>query len=168
MAPKGNNYAFIDGQNLHMGIKKLGWDLDYQKFRVYLKEKYHVTNAYLFMGFIPANEMLYNRLVSSGFILVFKPTTLHGNKKFKGNIDADLVLKTIVEFPHYDRAVVVTSDGDFYSLVAHLRSQNKLETILSADRSHCSRLLRRSAKERIQFLDELKDRLNTKTKRGTS
>jgi len=35
----GNNYAFIDSQNLNLGIQKLGWKLDYKKFRVYLKEK---------------------------------------------------------------------------------------------------------------------------------
>jgi len=35
-----NNYAFIDSQNLNLGIQKLGWKLDYRKFRVYLAEKY--------------------------------------------------------------------------------------------------------------------------------
>jgi len=37
-----NNYAFIDSQNFYLGIKKLGWQLDYHKFRVYLREKYGV------------------------------------------------------------------------------------------------------------------------------
>src|SRR3989344_9542605 len=40
-----NNYAFIDGQNLYLAIKKLGWKLDYKKFRVYLKEKLKVVMA---------------------------------------------------------------------------------------------------------------------------
>ncbi|MBU2542149.1 hypothetical protein KJ785_01145 [Patescibacteria group bacterium] len=34
-----NNFAFIDSQNLHLGISSLGWKLDYKKFRRYLKEK---------------------------------------------------------------------------------------------------------------------------------
>ena len=38
MKQKENNYAFIDSQNLNLGIQKLGWKLDYQKFRVYLTE----------------------------------------------------------------------------------------------------------------------------------
>lgn len=36
MKKESNNYAFIDSQNLNLGIQKLGWKLDYQKFRVYL------------------------------------------------------------------------------------------------------------------------------------
>ena len=42
MKKPGNNYAFIDSQNLNLGIQKLGWKLDYRKFRVYLKEKYNI------------------------------------------------------------------------------------------------------------------------------
>ena len=38
MKSKENNYAFIDSQNLHLGIKGLGWILDFQKFRIYLKQ----------------------------------------------------------------------------------------------------------------------------------
>jgi hypothetical protein len=37
-----NNYAFIDGANLHKGIRELVWCLDYKRFRIWLKEKYNV------------------------------------------------------------------------------------------------------------------------------
>jgi len=43
------NFAFIDAQNVHLGIKSLGWQLDWGRFRVYLREKYKVTKAYLFI-----------------------------------------------------------------------------------------------------------------------
>jgi len=33
-----NNFAFIDGQNLNLGIQELGWKLDFSRFRQYLKE----------------------------------------------------------------------------------------------------------------------------------
>jgi len=32
-----NNYAFIDSQNLNLGIQSLGWKLDFAKFHRYLK-----------------------------------------------------------------------------------------------------------------------------------
>jgi len=51
MKNSGNNYAFIDSQNLNLGIQKLGWKLDYKKFRVYPKEKYNIQKAYMFIGF---------------------------------------------------------------------------------------------------------------------
>jgi len=47
-----NNYAFIDSQNLNLGVKNQGWRLDFKKFRVYLAEKYCVKVAYLFIGYI--------------------------------------------------------------------------------------------------------------------
>ena len=53
-----NNYAFIDGQNLYLGINLLGWKLDYKRFFVYLKEKYNVKKAYLFLGYIKEREDL--------------------------------------------------------------------------------------------------------------
>ena len=33
------NYAFIDGQNVNLAIRDLGWRLDFKRFRIYLKEK---------------------------------------------------------------------------------------------------------------------------------
>ena len=51
MKNSGNNYAFIDSQNLNLGIQKLGWKLDYKKFRVYPKEKYNIQKAYMVYRF---------------------------------------------------------------------------------------------------------------------
>lgn len=33
---KANNYAFIDSQNLNLGVLALGWKLDFARFRSYL------------------------------------------------------------------------------------------------------------------------------------
>ena len=40
MKEKENNFAYIDGANLHKGVGELGWELDYNRFRVWLKERY--------------------------------------------------------------------------------------------------------------------------------
>ena len=138
-----NNYAFIDSQNLNLGIQKLGWKLDYRKFRVYLQEKYGVEKAYVFVGFVALNQKLYDRLQESGFLLKFKPTIPDAYGKIKGNVDADLVLRATLEINQYDKAVIVSSDGDFYSLVQHLYDMNKLKVVLSPDMEHCSSLLSR-------------------------
>lgn len=53
MLPKENNYAYIDGANLHKGVNSLGWKLDYKRFRIWLSEKYNARIAYLFIGLIP-------------------------------------------------------------------------------------------------------------------
>ena len=46
-------YAFIDSQNLNLGVRSQGWQLDFERFRIYLKNKYNVQRAFLFIGFIP-------------------------------------------------------------------------------------------------------------------
>ena len=162
MKKQENNYAFIDSQNLNLGIQKLGWKLDYRKFRVYLAEKYSVKKAYIFIGFVALNQSLYDRLQEAGFILKFKPTIPDLDGKIKGNVDADIVLRAILEINDYDKAIIISSDGDFYSLVQYLYGVNKLEIVLSPDIENCSSLLKQTAKEKIYFMNELRAKLEYK------
>ena len=159
METKICNYAFIDSQNLNLGIQKLGWKLDYQKFRVYLKDKYNVQKAYIFIGFVALNQKLYDRLQEAGFILNFKPTIPDQDGNIKGNVDADLVLRAMIDWGKYDKAVIVSSDGDFYSLVQHLDENGKLEAVLSSDAKNCSGLLKQTAKGKLQFMYDLEEKL---------
>lgn len=157
-----NNFAFIDGQNLNLGIQSLGWKLNFARFRKYLAEKYSVTTAYYFIGYMPGNQPLYSELQKVGYVLVFKPTISDGDGNVKGNIDADLVLQAMIDFPNYDQAVIVSSDGDFYSLVKHLYQNNKLRFVLSPYIKTCSTLLKKEAKEKIAFMDNLRKKLEFK------
>src|SRR3989344_9032185 len=133
MLKKENNYAFIDGANLHMGVISLGWKLDYGRFRVWLKDKYAVTNAYLFIGLISKYKDLYSSLQEAGFILIFKEVIYDDVGKPKGNCDADLVLHTVCDTYEnkYSKAVIVASDGDYSSLVKFLLKKEKFKAILS-------------------------------------
>ena len=96
-------YAFIDSQNLNLGIRGCGWKLDFGRFRGYLKDKYHVSKAYLFIGYVAGNEALYAYLQQAGYVLIFKPTLSsvdrEGGGYTKGNVDAELVLHAMVEYP---------------------------------------------------------------------
>jgi len=153
------NYAFIDGNNLHLTMVNLGWALDYRRFRIYLKDKYHVTEAFYFIGKVPGNEQLYSNLESYGYNLVFKPTLHIPGKGYKGNCDAELVLEAMKRLDEYDKAVIVTSDGDFRCLVEHLLQIGKLERVLAPCRVGCSVLLRKTAGARIDYFDNLREKL---------
>jgi len=151
-----NNIAYIDGANLYNGIKSLGWELDYARFRVWLTDKYLVRRAYLFIGLVPKYKDLYTHLQEAGFTLVFKETTYDGEGKVKGNCDADLVLQAVCD--HYEgnleKAIVVASDGDYSSLVKFLKEKNKIRVILSpANKEKCSILLKRTGVP-ITYLDD--------------
>ena len=123
------NFAFIDGQNLHLGTAELGWSLNWRRFRIYLEEHYRVSHTYYLIGYIPDHRRLDTELRTAGYILVFKEVTYRGDGKPKGNVDAELVLQAMIEYPEYDRAVVATSDGDFACLVRYLYEQGKLERV---------------------------------------
>ncbi len=157
-----NNYAFIDAQNVHRGISSLGWQLDWYKFRTYLKEKYDIAVAYLFIGYIPEQKDLYTHLQKAGYVLIFKPVIFDTDGKAKGNCDADIVLYTLLEKEQYDKAVIVSSDGDFYSLVKHLYEHDKLKMVLSPYIKTCSKLLKKEAKEKINFMDNLRGKIGRK------
>ncbi|MFH0940635.1 MAG: NYN domain-containing protein [Candidatus Omnitrophota bacterium] len=156
-----NNYAFIDSQNLNLAIQELGWKLDFKRFRRYLSDKYNVVKAFVFIGYVPTNQSLYTSLQSHGYILIFKPTLNIGDGKVKGNIDAELVLHTMIEYQNYDKAIVITGDGDFHCLVEYLKKQNKLCKIIVPNRSKFSSLLRKFSGD-MAFVSDLRGKLEYK------
>ena len=156
------NYAFIDSQNVYLAIKTLGWSIDWEKFRVYLREHYSVEHAYLFIGYIEGNNMLYEKLQKAGFICIFKPTLVYKDGKTKGNVDAELVLHTMIQYSNFDKAILVSGDGDFYCLVKHLLDNGKLEVVLVPNYFKYSALLKRFAKKNIAFMNSLDARIGFK------
>ena len=141
---KYNNYAFIDSQNLNLAIQGLGWKLDFKRFRVYLRNKYKVKKAFLFIGYVPGNELLYSKFQEWGYRVIFKPT-LERKGVVKGNCDAELVLHCMIEIDNFDKAVIVSNDGDFHCLIEHLLEKKKLLKLITPNHKYSS-LLRRFAK----------------------
>lgn len=157
-----NNYAFIDSNNVYLSIKSQGWHVDWERFRIYLKEHYNVTTAYLFIGYIEGNNDVYTKLQKAGFICIFKPILTYKDGTIKGNVDAELVLHTMIQLPNFNKAVIVTGDGDFYCLVQYLLEQNKLQTVLVPNRYKYSALLKKFAKKNIAFMNDLKGKIGLK------
>lgn len=126
-APQKANYAFIDAQNLNAGLHRLGWKIDWKKFRTYLSEERNVEVAYIFLGFMPDYQDLYLVLQKAGFVVVFKEILTNKDGDVKGNIDAELILQAMVDYDRYDRALIVSGDGDFTCLLRYLAQNDKLE-----------------------------------------
>lgn len=157
---KQKTYAFIDSQNLNLGTskniyknKKLiykGWKVDMKKFYIYLKNKYRVDKAFLFIGYIPEQQKMYRMFKKFGYTLIFKPTVKDHNGKAKGNVDAELVLYSAAkEFNNYDKAVVISGDGDFACLYEYLEQKRKLKTIIIPNELSESSLLKRFSKYKV-------------------
>lgn len=146
MVKKDNNFAYIDAANLHKGVNELGWGLDYKRFRIWLREKYSIKTAYLFIDLIPKYKDLYKYLQECGYTLIFKEVVYDGKGSPKGNCDADLVLQVTrdVYENNCKKVIIVTSDGDYAGLVKFLQEKTKIISILSPNiESKCSILLKR-------------------------
>lgn len=154
-------YAFIDSQNLNLSVQSAGWKVDFTKFRVYLKEKYNAKKAFLFLGYVIGNEEMYTTLQEAGYILVFKPTLKYRNGKIKGNCDAELVLHCMIEKNNFDKAIIVTGDGDFHCLIEYLKSENKLLKIGIPNSKTFSALLRKFSSH-FFYIDKLRKKLKQK------
>lgn len=149
---KSKIYAFIDSQNLNLGTSKnilrhgkvvyKGWKLDFKRFRRYLADKFRIQKAFLCIGYVKQNDSLYKRLKSYGYDLIFKPTVKDSFGKVKGNVDAELVLHAAkIQYDKYDKAVIISGDGDFYCLHEFLVKNKKLlSLIIPNDKSESSLL----------------------------
>ena len=162
-------YAFIDSQNLNLGTSKdiirnkrkiyTGWKLDMKKFRIYLADKFRVSKAFLFLGYIPENNNMYKLFKEFGYELVFKPTVKDADGKAKGNVDAEIVLHSArLEYDLYDRGLFVSGDGDFLCLYKFLSQQKKLKNIIIPNKHNASSLLKKFDKYKILLYSE-KDKL---------
>ncbi|HEY5668338.1 MAG TPA: NYN domain-containing protein [Candidatus Saccharimonadales bacterium] len=162
-------YAFIDSQNLNLGTQSAGWKLDFRKLRLYLKNKYGVQRAYLFIGQMAGQESLYDRLQSYGYHLILKPTTeykANGQIVVKGNVDAELVLWSAAKvIDDYDKAIIVSGDGDFHCLVEYLQEKDKLFHLMVPN-DKFSKLLRRFTKEIVRT-NQLRRKLEYKPTKKT-
>lgn len=152
---KPNVYAFIDSQNLNLGTQKVGFKMDWRRFRKYLADKYNVTHAFMFIGYMAENESLYEHMHELGYLIALKPTlevtakpqavgaaplTADEKPVIKGNIDADLVFYVMKELPNYDKAIIVSGDGDFLTLIEYLAEQGKLLHIMTPNWQYSSLL----------------------------
>lgn len=177
---KKQNYAFIDSQNLNLGTQRMGWKMDWRRFRQYLKDEHNVSKAYMFIGYMSENEALYEYMHELGFLVVLKPTvdisqnesrndkgqnlnkpagqTVEKEKgSVKGNVDAELVLYAMKEWPNYNKAILVSGDGDFFSLAEYLNQNNKLGKILAPNWQYSSLL--KVFEDKIIRLDQLRGQL---------
>lgn len=173
MSKKANKpvvYAFIDSQNLNLGVRNdvvntkgktiyHGKKLDYRKFRHYLREKYGVSRAFMFIGMIPTNNDLYTYLQECGFTLVFKSISIYMDEKghtiTKGNVDTDIVLYSVGRLADdFDKAIFVSGDGDFLSLYDYMDELGKLEKIIVPNRMRYSKLLN-TYHDRLAFVGDV-------------
>ena len=111
------------------------------------------------------NESLYTSLQSQGFVCIFKPTLEFLDGSVKGNVDAELVLWSMIKYKEYDKALIVTGDGDFFCLAEYLLENKKLLKVLIPNQLQYSGLLKRLStpcNNILDFVSQLRAKLEYK------
>lgn len=136
------NIAYIDGQNLHLWTTSESWKIDFQKFRIYLRDKFQVEEACIFLWFVnDEHQRMYRKIQKTGFILEFREHSSLMEGKKKWNVDVDIVFEImhrLIEEDDFDKIILVTGDGDYIKLVKYLIEKQRLKKILFPNKKYSS------------------------------
>ena len=154
-----NNRAFIDCQNLHLATTMATnpWKIDMKRFRVYLSEKYHVGQAYCFLGaYDDTLTEMYKAFQEYGYVLMFREHSKALKGKKKGNVDVDIVfeiMKELLEEEPFGKVLLISGDGDYKRMVDYLIKIDRFEKILLPDKAHASSLYKKLSSKYYDYLD---------------
>lgn len=186
---KVRNIAYVDAQNMHFGTTKCsacaerlkkdlkamklvdctcgtGWEIDLGRFRIYLRDKYAVDEAYYFLGYLhEENDELYKKIQKAGFIIIFKEHHRKAKSSKKGNVDTDIVfeiMKSLADATAFDKIVLVSGDGDYTKLVEYLVSKRKFKKILFPNKKFASSLYKSLGSELFDYLENVRSYIGKK------
>jgi uncharacterized LabA/DUF88 family protein len=88
-----------------------------------------------------------------------------GRVFIKGNVDAELVLYAMIEYQNYDKAIIVSGDGDFYCLIEYLQKKGRLAYLMIPNPNKYSALLRKF-RSCFVYINNLASKLARNQKEG--
>lgn len=130
-------YAFIDASNIIYGARAERWFIDQQKLFKYLKNKFSVSKAFFYYGKDSRNvkqQKFLKRLEEFGYVLRVKEIKRYGTKS-KANCDVDLTMDVLLKIKEYQRAIMLTGDGDFLPLIQYIVKRKKEVVIIASPKS---------------------------------
>ena len=159
------------------GVETYGFCFDYLKNdHVDLDELYKWVSNYIKEKAITLNEAellltgrhldrikFYKKLKSFGYDLYLKPVKLYvqedGTTKRKANCDVDMTFYLMKEMKNFDRAIVLSGDGDFLPVLKYLRESNK-EIIILARGERTAKEIRQFAVANFRDFIRLENRIS--------
>lgn len=160
---------FVDAGNLAYMTNALGIKLNFDLFLDYFNKR---NTTVVYAGFYTAVETIdglpegrnrplqpmLDHLSDHGYTLVTKPTKSYrqadGVNKVKGNMDVEIAWDIAEMWPHVDRIVLVTGDGDFKSVVEGVIKKGRPVHVVAARSANMlSADLRKAASKVIDLAD---------------
>jgi uncharacterized LabA/DUF88 family protein len=132
--------VFIDGANLYAATKALGFDIDFKRLLLWLRQRARLVQALYYTALIEDQEFtslrpLIDWLEYNGFTTVTKTakefTDASGRRKIKGNMDVEIAVDVMRLAPRLDHIVLFSGDGDFRGLVAAVQEAGKRVSVVS-------------------------------------
>ncbi|MDR3548490.1 MAG: NYN domain-containing protein [Candidatus Pacebacteria bacterium] len=109
----------------------------------------------------------YRKLEQFGYTLVLKPVKTYededGTPRRKANCDVDMTYYLMRDRDQFDRAIVLTGDGDFLPVLKHLRGEGK-EVLMLARGPRTAKEIRQFAGSDFRDFEYLRERLKQNEK----
>ena len=143
----------------NLGTTINNWKTDHYRLRTYLRDKYHVVEAYYFFGYIDEDQQnLYTKLQKAGFIVLFKEHNTALQSQKKGNVDTDIVfeiMKNIIDnSENFNKVLLVSGDGDYKKVVDYLVKKERFRKILFPNKKFKSSLYNELSNKYFAYLDD--------------
>ena len=133
--------------NLYSECRSKDLDLNMDSMFKWLTDKYCTKEVYVFTGYLAKYENQYQINEEIGYKYIFKEALFNKDEnKIKANCDVDIAIKGVTDTVEDNlfRAVLITSDGDFLSLINFWKNRNVDVRIISpANPEKCSYLLKK-------------------------
>lgn len=167
---------FIDAGNLSYMTNAMGIKLDFDAFLNYFRGRYTTV---VYAGFYTAVETveglpegrnrplqpMLDHLSDHGYTLVTKPTKsyrqLDGRDKVKGNMDVEIAWDISEIWPHVDRIILVSGDGDFKAVVEGVIKKGRPVYVVAARSINMLSADLRKAATKVIDLKEIQDKISS-------
>ena len=162
--------VFIDGANIYVTTKALGFDVDYMQLLLEMQRRGNLVRAFYYTTIIEDQEYssirpLLDWLDYNGNTVVTKPTKEFsdesGRRWVKGNMDIELAVDAMEISAHVDEMVLFSGDGDFRSLVEAIQRRGVRVTVVSTISAQPAMIADELRRQADVFLDlrELQPRI---------
>jgi len=154
---------FIDGPNVYLTAKALGFDVDYKRLHNYFSARCDLIRAYYYTAVRERDthdslRPLLDWLDYNQYTLVQKPTKewtdASGRTKVKGNMDMEMACDAFDLSSTIRNATFFTGDGDFVAIIRLLQRRGIRCTVVSSTETQpvmCADELRRAADEFVEL-----------------
>lgn len=141
----GKTVVLIDGPNMHVQARNLGFDIDWAKFKSHVSDNMglDVLRCYYFAAVDEDLEVdplrpLLDFLDYNGFTVQTKPAKVFidpatNHRKMKANIVPELIVDMfrLIDSGKVDHIILCSGDGDYYEAVAYAKQRGCRVTVIS-------------------------------------